>query len=476
MNEEALLARIPPNAAALLARALSHTDPRTAQELLGRALDVVAFPKGHVYPLPEDLAPAQRALATYLADHGDLNLHPYAIPGHGETRRRWLGVDPGDALESVMVDGIPLWRALQQAGMDRARAGAILNALSIETMLRAIGEMYPVAYGLQASLIVVHGKLRVWSELAGEGAEWAIEQAHKWSALASQSTPRQVPEELKALIFLALVRAKVPIEPAWDVLLPAGWGARTLKECVRALPEARRGPALLAALGHQLPATAVDRGLALVEEFPSALLTEAILEYADQAGTIPKRLVMEKLRAVAKKHPIVGEALVGEPEPIDLVCTEYFKPRSTGELTEIQREQLRLAGKAWDGMDLPPEERLAEDGGESSFTGLIQFRTLADPKGNPRYDALLYMGDSGTIYETGTTERVGQVIQGSLHVPDRLLKEALQLVLYAPAPMSERKATPKKKRAAAKPKAEKPEAPKKKSTPKKKTSAKKKKG
>jgi hypothetical protein len=453
---------------------LSHTDPRTAQELLGRALEVVAFPKGNVYPLPEDLAPAQRAIAEYLAHHGDLKLHPYAIPGHGETRRRWLGLDPGDALESIMVDGVPLWRALQQVGIDRVRAGAILNALSTESMLSAIGEMYPVAYGLHPTPIVLHGKLRIWSELAGEGAEWAIEQAHKWSALASQSTPRQVPEELKALIFLTLVRAKVPIDPSWDVLLPAGWGARTLKECVRALPEARRGRALLAALEHQLPTTAVDRGLALVDEFPSALLTEAILQYADHSD-LPKRLVVEKLRVVAKKHPIVAEALAGEPEPVDLRCTEFFKPARIDDLTEVQREQLRLAGKAWDGKDLAAEDRLAEDGGESSFTGLVQFRTLADMEGKPLFDALLYMGDSGSIYKTGTTERIGSVREGTLDIPDRALKEALQLVLYAPAPMSEPKPAPKKKRAA-KPKPEKPEKPekpKKKAAPKKATRKKK---
>ncbi len=445
-NEEALLARIPSNAAALLRRALSHTDTRTAQELLGRALEVVAFPKGNVYPLPADLTPEQRAMAEFLAHHGDLNLHPHAIPAHGETRRRWLGLEPGGALETVIVDGAPLWRALQQAGLDRARAGAIFNALEMEPMLRAIGEMYPFAYGLHNSTIVLHGKLRVWAELGDEGGDWAIEQAHKWSAIAPL---RQAPEELKALIFLALVRAKVPIDPAWDVLLPAGWGARTLKECLRAIPEMRRGPALVAALEHQLPPTALDRGLAVLEEFPSALLTEAILQHADNVTVPPKRAVIDRLREIAKNHPIVATALTAEPEPLDLRCTQYFKPASIDDLTDVQKEQLRLAGKAWDGEDLAAEARLAEDGGETSFAGLIQFRILADAEGTPLYDALLYMGDSGSIYKTGTTEAVGAVIQGAIEVPDRPLKEALQLVLYAPAPHSERKPT-KKRRAAPK--------------------------
>jgi hypothetical protein len=381
-TEEALLARIPPNAATLFRRAALHHDVRTAHELYVRALEAVCFPKGPVYPLPAELDGAQRALAELLARHGDLDLHPFAIPGHGQTRRRWLGLDEGGVLESVVVDGEPLWRALQKAGTPRA--GAILDALSIQTMLEAIGEMFPVAYGLLASTIVKRGRLRVWTDLRDEGRDWAIEQAHKWSALAAASTPRTVPEELKALIFLALARAKEPIDPAWEPLRPS--------------------------------------------EIPEA------------------------------------------PEPVVLACTEYFKPASARDLSKIQREQLRFAGKEFDGEDLDAEERLAVDGGESSFAGLIQFRTIADAGGKPIYDALLFMGDAGIVFETGTTDRVGALSEGELVVGDRALRDALHRVLYAPAPLSVRE-VPKKKPATPKKKS----APKAKPAPKKKTAARKKK-
>ena len=137
------------------------------------------------------------------------------------------------------------------------------------------------------------------------------------------------------------------------------------------------------------------------------------------------------------------------------MCTLSRPPQ----VSKVQREQLRFAGKEFDGQDLDAEERLAVDGGESSFAGLIQFRTIADAKGKPVYDALLFMGDAGIVFETGTTERVGALSEGELVVGDRTLREALHRVLYAPAPLSVRE-LPKKKRTA------KPAAPKKKAAPK----------
>jgi hypothetical protein len=447
-DDEALLAQVPPVAATLLRRALDHGDRSTAEELIARALEVVHFPKAQVYALPSELEPELRAVAELLATRGDFKLHPYAIPGHGPTRRRWLGLDPGGALETVTVDGAPLWRALQQAGLDRARSGAILNALPLGTMLRAIGEMYPVAYGLHASPIVLQGKLRVWAELADEGGAWATEQAQKWSALAPDGKRQQVPEELKALVFLALVRAKVPIDPAWDVLLPAGLGARVLGECLRALPDERRGPALVHALRHLGAATAIERGLAVLEESPSALLTKAILLHLDRAGAPPRDAVLERLRAIAARHPVVAEVLPVEREPLQLECTAFFKPTSVSELDDVQREQLRLAGQQWDGKDLPAKDRLAKDGGEASFAGLLQYRTFSSPDGNARYDAVLFMGDSGAVYEAGTTTSVGTVVHGVVRSSDRELAAALGPILYAQAPESER--TPPKKQPAAK--------------------------
>lgn len=98
---------------------------------------------------------------------------------------------------------------------------------------------------------------------------------------------------------------------------------------------------------------------------------------------------------------------------------------SVEELSPMEREQLRTAGKFYDGDDRPPEDRLA--GGVQEGDGSLFDTELWKVVDGDRhlYDAWLYMGDSGTFFRAGTTEDVAMVIQSALECEDPEIRAQL---------------------------------------------------
>lgn len=100
---------------------------------------------------------------------------------------------------------------------------------------------------------------------------------------------------------------------------------------------------------------------------------------------------------------------------------------SLSELTEIEREQLRLAGQRYDGENLPAAARLAgeePEQEEGSFLGFCDLWRVVDGDEH-LYDAWLYMVDSGTIFRAGTTEIVAEIIQCGLECEDEDIRMQL---------------------------------------------------
>jgi hypothetical protein len=95
------------------------------------------------------------------------------------------------------------------------------------------------------------------------------------------------------------------------------------------------------------------------------------------------------------------------------------------ELNPVEREQLQVAGKFYDGDDRPVEDRLA--GGVDENDGSLFDTELWKVVDGDRhlYDAWLYMGDSGTIFRAGTTDDVAMVIQCGLECEDREIRAQL---------------------------------------------------
>jgi hypothetical protein len=96
-----------------------------------------------------------------------------------------------------------------------------------------------------------------------------------------------------------------------------------------------------------------------------------------------------------------------------------------GELSPIEREQLRAAGRLYDGEDLDAEARLTEDDqDEAGFRGFCTLWRVVDGD-ETRFDAWLYQVDSGTFFRAGTTEVVAEVIQFGLECDDPEVRREL---------------------------------------------------
>lgn len=102
------------------------------------------------------------------------------------------------------------------------------------------------------------------------------------------------------------------------------------------------------------------------------------------------------------------------------------EPRTLADLSASERRQLRVAGKLYDGQDLPARRRIASEDPEECFGG---FLTLWDVEvdGVHRYDAFVYAVDSGTVFRRGTTEVFAERIQ--FHFETRLTGEGLTRAL-----------------------------------------------
>src|SRR5439155_8197782 len=91
-------------------------------------------------------------------------------------------------------------------------------------------------------------------------------------------------------------------------------------------------------------------------------------------------------------------------------------------------EQLRIAGKSWDGLDLAPEERLDEEV-DGNFAGTLERRVLASTvEGSevPLFDVLLFAGDAGVVFRAGTPEIVALIAYGRVEMRDVRTRTAIE--------------------------------------------------
>ena len=401
-------------------------------------------PEGDVLPLAKDLTPAQRALFEALATRDGHDLARFGVP---DVRlREWLGLAKPGVLEKPVTFTFekkkltePLWRALrryEEAG-DEDATRAFLKKLPIATRLEAFGEVnahgYEKPYRLESETLFDYRDEKLLGRLRAEGKRWAPRFADRLLELE----PRYRNEDVRWPVFLALVRAKVAIEPRWDELLPLGFGvyAKLTEECIRAIPEERRDRAIAAALDYQSLYLA-EVGVPLLAKFPSLVLAQKILAEGLDSDRYPKHRVLADMKKIAEKHGVVKKALdpflKGQPAPLALHCTRAWKPRSARELDATQKKQLEVAARRYDGRKRSAAELLAPSKNEGdSFHGFFEIRHLATADGKPAYDALLYMVDSGTIFRAGTTKAVASIIQSGIEMEtkDAPLADGLAIVL-----------------------------------------------
>ncbi len=421
---------LPTEAAASLARAREiGIETFEAREHVAAAFAAVAWPAPPpaIMPRADELAPAQRALIETLAMEPAVSLAFMKIAN--VRLAAWVGLAPGGVLERIVEErGAPLWRVMRE--LEEAKDGsarAFLSTLSIADRLAAFGEVnlfgHEKPYRLAAESFFDYRDRELLESLRDEGREWAPTFADHLLTL-----DRMPKENVRWPVFLALVRAGIPIEPRWDVLVPLGFGAyrELTDEVVAAIPEARRAAAIIGSLGKVNPWAI---GVPLLDRFPSVELVCALL---GKPGGPPPALV-EMIEPVARRHPVVAEvlaeALAGQAPAVSLAVARVLAPTRPAELTAIEQAQLARAGERWDGRVASVSDRLARANAETSFAGHIELRSLVDPEGRPAYDAWLYMGDSGTVFVAGTETVAAEIVQGGIECSDRALRAGLEKVL-----------------------------------------------
>jgi hypothetical protein len=159
------------------------------------------------------------------------------------------------------------------------------------------------------------------------------------------------------------------------------------------------------------------------------------------------------------------------------------------DLGDLAEQQLRIAGRTWDGQDLDAFERLDGER-DDSFAGSLERRVLGEGK-EPLYDVILFGDGAGVIFRANTVTVLGVIADHRVETTDRPARLALEVALGGPpakvehveqeqlalpileaAPVEVEEEAPKpKKKVAAKKKAAAAEKPKKKAAVKKKTAA-----
>jgi hypothetical protein len=185
---------------------------------------------------------------------------------------------------------------------------------------------------------------------------------------------------------------------------------------------------------------AAERAAAIVESLPT-LSGEQVFEAFEKLDDLPPAVVKEALTPSTGPAPdldrlddMTRRAHGFPPRPLRLRTVAIVRDADIFDLGPVAEEQLRTAGRAWDGADLSAEERLDGEA-DGTFAGTLEHHVLCDadaPGVVPMYDVLLYANDAGSIFRAGTTELVGAIAYGTVEMKDRRARSAIQHALAVP--------------------------------------------
>lgn len=301
-----------PAAAVSALRDLDLTNYTANRVALDAAFAAVRYPEDGVEGAPpraDMLTPGQRALAELITELGlPVASSDRRMPRSKAFRRRWLGLDPAREIDedlTFMLDGNertePAWRAillLEAAGAD---CDALLAKVSIAERLAMWGAVKlakPEDFDLKAEWFFDD---RFIETMGAEGGAWAKAYADEFLAAPE---PRQ--KDALWPIFMALIRARIPIEPRWDALFPLGFGAHheCLIECIAAVPEERRVAAILGAYYREPLTTSVKAVFDLLPIVPDPAIAQLVLRSIPLMSE-PENIVIRRLKDAARSSPAV---------------------------------------------------------------------------------------------------------------------------------------------------------------------------
>lgn len=452
---------LPPAAIAAF-RKLRGDDKYPDIEPVLRAVDYpVDDPVG---PLASTLTPAQRAAIEVLTDleiETNNNDVDHWFPRSIAERRRWLGIDPPGPLQKQYTFTLagkkrtePGWRALKllkeaESADDHDGEELVakwLKSLPIADRLAMWGVVnlsWPQVWDIGEDDFFDGNDDKLIKQLGPSVATWAKRYADELlAARTAGATSKAIP----LVPFLALVKAKVPIEPRWDALLPIMSQHYSL---IKAIPAERRGSAVADALtqmGH--PGWALGDAKRLLPMVPDPAIARYAIECIKSSVGSPRQHLADLAKAAAK-HPavlaVIEAARSGKPAPIELRTIaerDVAKEGKKATFSKTDEAQLLVSAKRYFGKKVPLATLLSLDPHEEqSLRPVLSVRTIANDKNVPVYDVWEYAGDSGTVFKTGTTKAVADIIQGSVECSDEALGEALEHALHGKAAKKTKKTT-----------------------------------
>lgn len=371
---------------------------------------------------PKPWSEPERRLLALLAEL-EIDLCPYPVYSVPSWLRRWLGLEPAGALFVRLDDGRTRLEALRAAQEDDDAFEALIESFPLADRLEILVDLLDGGQDFAGGAIedLLQATMK---SLDGSAGAWARAQAERTSASGTLDRDQAAREQA---VFLALVRAKIPIEPRWDGLVPLAYGSYAgwiMKECIRAIPAERRVAAVLARLERcsrfEHPRLVA---LAALELVPEPAIARWV--YTRRNDHPKPHEITDRLRALGKKHPAILTVLTEpEPPPQFSVALVPLEP-----LDAAAARQLEAVSERYDGKKRTAAAILAGDDEDEAIVPSTVRRIVLTENGERKYDAWMYMGDTATVFVAGTTEVVAEVVQGGLECRDAGLKRELRTAL-----------------------------------------------
>jgi hypothetical protein len=419
-------------------------------ELFRKLLNNVKYPQNQqVTLLAKDISDNQLPLLNVIAKFEGLYLRNYALPNSAHARQRWLGIQPGDITEREISVGefqqVPLWYALQTCYMNKTmQIPELLSALSLslDDRLELFGSMSIEEYdGMRADLFRYDYPWGQLNDITSAQVPWAINWADKLIELNMWGQS----QELLWPILTALVKDNVSIKPEWEEMLPMesrnDEKFEIVQSIINLIPADRRTQVIAKRVSESL--SKATTGLNLLPLYPSAELTQVILNNIDKCSFLSPKEIIKRISEVAEDSPEVRSTLdtynaQQNSTAITLKIIKTLKPASYNDLTKTHKKQLKKSGELYGAEEYPLDERIAffasdseqaQDEGDLDFADQLTIHLIGDEKGNHLYDAFLYMTESGTIFKAKKTDFVATISQGGLSCKDSDLKKSLLNIL-----------------------------------------------
>lgn len=439
-----------------------NTSPREGRAALERAMTAAGFPAhevlqpGEEYAVPytrrvvfrfAELDATQRAAVAFLVEHPELRLERYPLPGEHWALREWSGADAPSALFRPDADGRTPYEVLRALWASEPERHAYVERRPLRDRAEVLSGLSflpadyagGVANALARLVDVIDGSLGDWAAALARRILASREPLSAGDALSSTSSvvtlqrgaplgyQRYDTFDLILPTYLALVRAGLAGDPAFDALLPLSpWvDLRLRRECIEAIPEARREAAIMSSLQNErFHERQVLGAQQLLYDYPYADLAAWVLAHAHETSRPSETLA--EVREAGQKNPRIAELYaaheqeLGPVRELHAVSMEAW-PRHES-LDDAQREQVRALSRLWYQREETAPQMLTphEDGPRE----LWLVRVFEN--GEPAFDAWLNEGQEGLIFRAGTAEHVAHRGQYGVECQDRALLTALR--------------------------------------------------